>query len=416
MASFVNPAAFTNAFNTQRQLGAQLRAADQDEQIRAVQLDRMREINALAKNPNATPEQFVRAGDIATGNALMRIDDSRQEQMRSAFPSVGAMAAQIRGIQDPQQKRLAWRTAIEKNAPLFDVIGVPAGQAIAQLDALDDAKLDEVLGGLSQFAPRQAPIKVNAGDSLVAPGASGQMETLYTAPVAPGSVNAPAAIQVYEYMERLGPEERARFLESMRAPQVREIGGVQTLIGPGGQLVPLSSLDAETQALIERELAKGRAGTQVDTEKTQAQNQRAYQAFTQSMQGLLSALKETSTGPMAGRLPAVTSAQQTAEGAIAVIAPILKQLFRDAGEGNFTDKDQELLLDMVPKRTDHPEARAAKLQMIDSVVRAKLGMPGAAAAPPPRGPSVPPPVGTVKNGYRYMGGDPADPRAWRKVQ
>lgn len=177
-----NPAAFTNAFNTQRQLGAQLRAADQEEEMRAGQLARMREINALAKNPNATPEQFVRAGDIPTGNALMRIDESRQEQMRSAFPSVGAMAAQIRGIQDPQQKRLAWRAAIERNAPLFDVIGVPAGQAISQLDTLDDAKLDQVLGGLSQFAPGPAPIKVNAGDSLVQRSAEGGYEAVFTAP------------------------------------------------------------------------------------------------------------------------------------------------------------------------------------------------------------------------------------------
>jgi hypothetical protein len=205
-----NPAAFTNAFNTQRQLGAQLRAADQDEQIRAVQLDRMREINALAKNPNATPEQFVRAGDIATGNALMSIDESRQEQMRSAFPSVGAMAAQIRGIQDPQQKRLAWRTAIEKNAPLFDVIGVPAGQAIAQLDALDDAKLDEVLGGLSQFAPRQAPIKVNAGDSLVRPDGRGGYESVYTAPSAPGGDNPFGNINPSEYT----PASVARFQQT----------------------------------------------------------------------------------------------------------------------------------------------------------------------------------------------------------
>jgi hypothetical protein len=57
-----------------------------------------------------------------------------------------------------------------------------------------------------------------------------------------------------------------------------------------------------------------------------------------------------------------------AEGAVAAIAPVLKQLFRVAGEGVFTDRDQQLLLDMVPKRTDFPQAREAKLANIDKIV------------------------------------------------
>ena len=56
------------------------------------------------------------------------------------------------------------------------------------------------------------------------------------------------------------------------------------------------------------------------------------------------------------------------------MAPVLKQLFRSAGEGTFTDRDQELLLDMVPKRTDRAEAIAEKMANIDRIVSAKLGM------------------------------------------
>jgi hypothetical protein len=71
------------------------------------------------------------------------------------------------------------------------------------------------------------------------------------------------------------------------------------------------------------------------------------------------------------------------------MAPILKQLFRDSGEGTFTDSDQALLMKMVPTRKDHPEARKAKLEMIDSIVQAKLGIgvQGVQSPVPPSGPT-----------------------------
>lgn len=56
-------------------------------------------------------------------------------------------------------------------------------------------------------------------------------------------------------------------------------------------------------------------------------------------EGLESGLSASETGPLAGRIPAFTTEQQVAEGAVAATAPILKQIFRTAGEGTFTDKD-----------------------------------------------------------------------------
>lgn len=118
-------------------------------------------------------------------------------------------------------------------------------------------------------------------------------------------------------------------------------------------------------------------GSKVDTEKKQAQKDKetTLNLYETAMSGLKNALASTETGPIVGMMPAVTSPQQTAEGAVAAIAPVMKQLFRQAGEGVFTDRDQQLLLDMVPKRTDLPSARDAKLENIDAIVRAKLGMP-----------------------------------------
>lgn len=124
-------------------------------------------------------------------------------------------------------------------------------------------------------------------------------------------------------------------------------------------------------ALEEQKLATSKATNPLGT---QAQNAQAYQTFQTAIAGVQNAMKGTETGPIAGRLPAITTAQQTAEGAVSAMAPVLKQIFRIAGEGTFTDKDQELLMKMVPTRTDTPEARTAKIANIDKIVRSKLGI------------------------------------------
>ena len=128
----------------------------------------------------------------------------------------------------------------------------------------------------------------------------------------------------------------------------------------------------------------------------------------EARKGLEEGLGNSETGPLAGRIPAFTTEQQVAEGAVAATAPILKQIFRAAGEGTFTDKDQELLLQMVPTRLDTPEARKAKIENLDRIIRAKLGQ----ATPS----SVGPQPGTVENGYRFKGGDPSNQANWEPVR
>jgi hypothetical protein len=101
----------------------------------------------------------------------------------------------------------------------------------------------------------------------------------------------------------------------------------------------------------------------------------ALNLYQTARQGLLDGLRSTNTGPIMGRLPAFTSGQQIAQGGVAAMAPVLKQLFRVAGEGVFTDRDQQLLLDMIPTRTSNPDAITTQMENIDRIVRAKLRMP-----------------------------------------
>lgn len=101
----------------------------------------------------------------------------------------------------------------------------------------------------------------------------------------------------------------------------------------------------------------------------------ALNLYETARKGLLDGLRQTNTGPIMGRIPAFTSGQQIAQGGVAAMAPVLKQLFRVAGEGVFTDRDQQLLLDMIPTRTANPDAITTQMENIDNIVRAKLRMP-----------------------------------------
>jgi hypothetical protein len=72
----------------------------------------------------------------------------------------------------------------------------------------------------------------------------------------------PSNVRVAEYYAGL-PQEgngvtRSIFNEANRAPTVREIGAVQTSIGPGGSTTPLGTLGAEADA--QRQIAAARAG------------------------------------------------------------------------------------------------------------------------------------------------------------
>lgn len=206
----------------------------------------------------------------------------------------------------------------------------------------------------------------------------------------------PANVQEWEYYNRLSPEQKQQYLEMKRAQQtfLPTIGEVPTVVRPGvaggpTQMQPLTDIrtvagnaaavagaqtaaqqGAQIGAIPQRaaaEQAATRAGAQID-------NARTYNTFVTAMKALESSLSATQTDPITGRLPAATAAAQTAEGAAAAMAPVLKQLFRSSGEGVFTDRDQALLMAMIPTREDLPAARAAKIKMINDLVAAKLGM------------------------------------------
>lgn len=133
-----------------------------------------------------------------------------------------------------------------------------------------------------------------------------------------------------------------------------------------------TELAMRTNAAIQQSQGSASALAGVERDTVSRQKVQALQQFEAAKQGLIEGLSGTETGPIAGRLPAFTTGQQVAEGGVAAMAPILKQIFRVAGEGTFTDRDQALLMEMLPTRRDTPEAAGAKLQNIDRIIQTKL--------------------------------------------
>ena len=155
-----------------------------------------------------------------------------------------------------------------------------------------------------------------------------------------------------------------------------EVAETEEILAAGkeaGKLKAQFKLSPKVKEAVE--IAVGSARLLAKRSEEARSDENAFNLYNTAMAGLVEGLEGADTGPFVGLLPAVTANQQIAEGAVAAMTPILKSLFRTSGEGTFTDKDQELLLAMVPTRKDLAEARESKLSNIDSIIRTKLRQP-----------------------------------------
>lgn len=128
------------------------------------------------------------------------------------------------------------------------------------------------------------------------------------------------------------------------------------------------------ESKLNQKAKSGEMATQEKKEIKQNEILRKYNTYEAAKSSLISGLSGSVTGPIMGRLPALTEGQQVAEGAVAQMAPVLKDIFRVSGEGTFTDRDQDLLLRMVATRANSPGAATKKIEAMDKIVKAKLGL------------------------------------------
>ena len=303
-----------------------------------------------------------------------------------------------------QERKKAWILDMDQAVSLAEAGDLGGSQALLQnrienierlngdtyhsagmLRLLQEGKVDEFIAGAKPIVER------------------GKLEFDLNGP------DEPANVREYKYYASLTPEQQAQYREMKRAQQLIETGGGAQAVVGGGVATPVTTAPGQTVDQFREEYANAEASlegskegaktaaklatefalspkveaavqtavSQVDSMATQAQegrsNDRALAVYETAMNGLAESLHDTETGPFVGWIPAITENSQKASGAIAAMAPVLKGIFRAAGEGTFTDKDQEMLLEMVPTRKDKPAARLWKLENIDAIVRAKLG-------------------------------------------
>jgi hypothetical protein len=366
--------------------------------------------NFLAQNS----PRFNRAAQDRShfGNALLQNDVDRLPQRNAAEDA--AIAADQQAVGQDRQTH-----ARKMAADIFTAIAdapdpISTGAMLTQSGAFRSVGADLGLP-VDQFKPTQGddPEQIRAAARSWAQ-AVGHRENINTA-------KPSALVEQYEIARQQGyAGSLLDFQQDLSQRQVGAQFGAPTNVG-GAVVAPnrvdpsrnitLSSPEDEAAAAAARAAATTTATTtaqaEAEMQNLQRANERTLGVWNVARDGLISALSGTTTGPISGRMPAVTANQQIADGAIASVAPVLKQLFRSAGEGVFTDRDQDLLNAMIPTRQDHPETRVAKMQMIDAIIQAKLA--GGAASGGPQ-------VGTVQDGYRFLGGDPSQPANWQKVQ
>jgi hypothetical protein len=327
------------------------------------------------------PSQTLREmdADALARNQVQRLPQQNRAQDLALQGAEQNLAA---GTQDMTQERKANAQKIAAN--YFSAIAqspTPMKAAQAMLSNPNWAAVSQELG-LPQFTPEgetDDTIRAKSMDWARAMGADQEAANRNV-----------QSVQVLEdgtiaYVTRNG--QLVRTSERARNPmQFVESGGAKGAFDPRtGAVTPITSPSQEIDVAAERagaeSWARAAATAGVDLQKEQVGRQGTLGVWRVAREGLLRGLAGTSTGPVQGLLPAITAGQQIAEGAVAAVAPVLKQLFRSAGEGVFTDRDQQLLLDMVPDRGDHPETVAAKMQMIDAIVEAKLAAPTAIPSP-----------------------------------
>lgn len=156
---------------------------------------------------------------------------------------------------------------------------------------------------------------------------------------------------------------------------VEDVAEVESRISgarEGGKLKEKIKLEPELKRAVTAVTAQVK--NVADSLTKNKSNNSALKVYETGIESLRNSLGDTSTGPLVGLLPAFTTSAQVAEGASSMMAPVLKQMFRSSGEGTFTDSDQKLLMNMIPKRTDTAAAIKSKLEFLDNMVNAKLGV------------------------------------------
>jgi hypothetical protein len=298
--------------------------------------------------------------DALEDNRRKQLVELEQRQQGFQEQRYGDMMAQQQQQAQAQAQSAQKDQALKRSYARYISGDKSALQAIAQLEGLSPEDLQGV--DPDQFV--QASIAANHPEILKALQGDGGNNDPYT--LSPGSGRYDAKGKLIVQQPFAPANDR-----------IVMMGGGYSAVDPRShEVTALTTPQQEREAAAGLKAAEAGASAQAQagvegTQKAVGQ-QSALGLWDQALSGLREGLAGTETGPIMGRLPAFTGAQQKAESAVAALAPVLKQIFRVAGEGTFTDRDQAMLLDMIPTRKVDESVREDVIANIDSIVRAKL--------------------------------------------
>lgn len=139
-----------------------------------------------------------------------------------------------------------------------------------------------------------------------------------------------------------------------------------------GELNARSRLEPELTKTLED--IRNKSKTLSDQARESRSSGRAMEVYETGIRGVVEAFGNASTGPVVGLLPAIGKDERVLEAAISIMRPIVKDAVRSAGEGTFTDRDQELIDSLLPTRRDTKETAAKKIELLDNFMRSKLSV------------------------------------------
>ena len=335
-----------------------MQAAQQNAFART-RLQREQQLNALAGNPNATPEQYIRAGDAATGNALANVQQQQQidkQQAIGQLATIAKQAFQIAQTQGVGASKAFTQQAMQTYGPHFQALGVDVNQSLAQLQQLPDEQYLQGVQRAASLAPPEKPLSVAAGTSLVNPTT---YQPLYTAPN-PAQEETARHNRAMENLERDKP--RGGNFRALTPAEVQAAGlpaGTSAQVDlQTGKIDVLSKRD--TSATLSQKDATA-ARIKLNNVKTARQQlQRIKEAFEEGRKGV------NAFGPGQGLLP--TQAGKKFDARVDQMRSTLTALTRTPGVGSMSDYETKLDQSKFPNRNDYENVTADKLQGLDDLL------------------------------------------------
>lgn len=372
----------TASFGQGAQIGQQIRQAPARSRLFESQIQGQNLQNQAAQQERLKQEQLFQLGDMAQDAMMIRPIIESNDPLRADI----ALEQRIQKIKD-RGGDPSHTVALRERLKSGDIQGT-----LGELDnVITTANRFGVIGGgaggRTTYAPQ--PMYDEAGRFIGLGIPTVDQSGVQSMQPVPGSERALDPLRLAAGREQIGVQGygQRRDIEAGTAGDIAA-GSARGRLGVESEIKP------RLEASIEQ--ATSDVKTSAEAALQAKRHKKAFDAYSAGVGNLAKSLGATTTVPGMSFIPALTSDAQIAEGAVSSMAPILKDIFREAGEGTFTKDDQAVLLNMLPGRGTLPAARDAQLKNIDVIVRAKLGMPQVGAEQPNG--ATPPPPDSGNNG------------------